>query len=56
MKRVLLALVLGLATAVSLAFLLLPIVALFVHTTPGRLISQLSSDVVKDAFVGGRWP
>jgi molybdate transport system permease protein len=50
-KRVLLALVLGLATAVSLAFLLLPIVALFVHTTPGRLISQLSSDVVKDAFV-----
>ena len=51
MRRVVLALVLGLATAVSLAFLLLPIVALFVHTTPGRLISQLSSDVVKDAFV-----
>jgi len=50
-RRVVLALVLGLATAVSLAFLLLPIVALFVHTTPGRLISQLSSDVVKDAFV-----
>jgi molybdate transport system permease protein len=46
-----LAVLLGLATAVSLAFLLLPIVALFVHTTPGHLISQLSSDVVKDAFV-----
>jgi molybdate transport system permease protein len=46
-----LALLLGLATAVSLAFLLLPIIALFVHTTPGHLISQLSSDVVKDAFV-----
>jgi molybdate transport system permease protein len=50
-RRVGLVLLLGLATAVSLAFLLLPIVALFVHTTPGRLISQLSSDVVKDAFV-----
>jgi molybdate transport system permease protein len=46
-----LAFLLGLATAVSLGFLLLPIIALFVHTTPGHLISQLSSDVVKDAFV-----
>jgi molybdate transport system permease protein len=49
--RVLLALALGLVAAVALAFLLLPIVALFVHTTPGHLISQLSSDVVRDAFV-----
>jgi molybdate transport system permease protein len=50
-RRVLLALLLGLTAAVALAFLLLPILALFVHTTPGRLISQLSSDVVEDAFV-----
>jgi molybdate transport system permease protein len=38
-------------TAVTLVFLLLPIVAIFVHTTPGRLIAQLSNPVVKDAFV-----
>ena len=51
MRRALLSLLLGLTAAVALAFLLLPIVALFVHTTPRHLISQLSGDVVKDAFV-----
>ncbi len=51
MRRVLLAVLVGLAVAVSLAFLLLPILALFVHTSPGRLLSQLSRDEVKDAFV-----
>jgi molybdate transport system permease protein len=50
-RRVLLAVLVGLAVAVSLAFLLLPILALFVHTSPGRLLSQLSRDEVKDAFV-----
>jgi molybdate transport system permease protein len=50
-RRVLIAVTAGLAASVALAFLLLPIVALFVHTTPGRLISQLSNPVVKDAFV-----
>ena len=39
------------ATAVALAFLLLPIVAIFVHTSPARLINQLSNPVVRDAFV-----
>jgi molybdate transport system permease protein len=50
-RRVLLGLLLGAAAALALAFLLLPIVAIFVHTSPGRLLSQLSSPVVKDAFV-----
>src|SRR5215467_3433414 len=36
---------------VTLAFLALPIVGIFVHTTPGNLIHQLSNPVVKDAFV-----
>jgi molybdate transport system permease protein len=51
LRRFLIALMLGITAAVALAFLVLPIVALFVHTTPGRLISQLSSEVVKDAFL-----
>src|SRR5438094_810681 len=37
--------------AVSVAFLVLPIVAIFVHTSPGRLIGELSNPVVRDAFV-----
>ena len=37
--------------AVTLVFLVLPIVAIFVHTSPGRLIDQLSNPVVGDAFV-----
>jgi molybdate transport system permease protein len=50
-KRVLLAIGAGIATFVALAFLVLPIVALFVHTSPGTLIDQFSSPAVKDAFV-----
>src|SRR5579871_3356542 len=37
--------------AVAIAFLVLPIVAIFVHTTPGRLLGQLSNPVVYDAFL-----
>ena len=51
MKRALLAIGAGTATFVALAFLVLPIVALFVHTSPGTLIDQFSSPAVKDAFV-----
>jgi molybdate transport system permease protein len=40
-----------LAGAIALAFLLLPIVALFTHTTPRHLVGQLSNPVAKDAFV-----
>jgi molybdate transport system permease protein len=50
-KRVLLAVAAGVAAAVAIAFLVLPLVALFVHTTPGRLLDQLSDPVVKDAFI-----
>src|SRR6201982_567880 len=44
----------GLFVAVAvltLAFLALPIVGIFVHTSPGNLLHQLSNPVVKDAFV-----
>jgi molybdate transport system permease protein len=36
---------------VTLAFLLLPIVGIFVHTSPGKVLGQLSNPVVKDAFI-----
>jgi molybdate transport system permease protein len=35
----------------TLAFLVLPIVGIFVHTTPGKVIGQLSNPVVYDAFI-----
>ena len=50
MRRVLLALAAGVATFVALAFLVLPVVAIFLHTTPGHLIDQLSNPVATDAF------
>jgi molybdate transport system permease protein len=50
-RRALLGVLLGAAAAATLAFLALPLVALFVHTSPGRLLSQLSDRAVKDAFV-----
>jgi molybdate transport system permease protein len=50
-RRVLLGVLLGLTASVALAFLLLPILAIFVHTSPGHLLDQLSSPVVEDAFV-----
>src|ERR1700758_906920 len=37
--------------AVTFAFLALPIVGIFVHTSPGNLLDQLSNPVVKDALV-----
>ena len=39
------------AAAIALAFLLLPIVAIFARTSPAHLLSQLSNPVVKDALV-----
>jgi molybdate transport system permease protein len=36
---------------VTLAFLALPIVGIFVHTTPGKVVDQLSNPVVKDALI-----
>lgn len=43
-------LVLGLAAALSLAFLIIPIVALFLQFPLGELVSQLGNDVVTDAL------
>jgi molybdate transport system permease protein len=39
-----------LAVIVAFAFLLLPILAIFFHTQPGNLVSQLSNPVVTDAL------
>lgn len=39
------------ATAVALAFLLLPIVAIFARVPPGELVAQFSRPVVTDALV-----
>jgi molybdate transport system permease protein len=39
------------ATAILLAFLLLPVVAVFLRLPPGELLDQLGSDVVRDALV-----
>ena len=36
---------------VALAFLVLPIVAIYARTSPGHLIDQLSNPIVEDAFV-----
>ncbi len=51
MRKALLALFYFLASAVALAFLTLPMLAIFVHVPPGRLIDQLSNPVVTDALV-----
>ena len=51
MRRALSALLYFLAAAVALGFLVLPILAIFVHVSPGRLIDQLSNPVVGDALL-----
>jgi molybdate transport system permease protein len=50
-RRSLLALASLVATALALAFLALPIVAIFVHVSPARLVDQLSNPVVTDALL-----
>jgi molybdate transport system permease protein len=51
MRKALLALLYFLATTVALAFLTLPMLAIFVRVPPGRLIDQLSNPVVTDALI-----
>jgi molybdate transport system permease protein len=51
MRRAVVTFVYVFAAALALAFLLIPIVAIFAHTSPGRLLDQLSNPVVKDALV-----
>jgi molybdate transport system permease protein len=50
-RRGLFTTILWLATAVVLAFLLLPVAAIFLRVPPGELLDQLDSDVVRDALV-----
>jgi len=49
-RRVLAAVAFFAAAAVALGFLVLPIVAIFAHTGPRKLVSQLSNPVVTDAL------
>ena len=51
MRRTLLGVAYVLAASIALAFLVLPIVAIFVRISPAELVDQLSNPVVKDAFV-----
>ncbi len=50
MRRNLLGVAYVLAAVIALAFLLLPIAAIFVRISPAQLVDQLSNPVVKDAF------
>jgi molybdate transport system permease protein len=50
-RRALLATTYFLAAGIALAFLVLPVLAIFVHVPPGRLIAQLSNPVVTDALL-----
>ena len=51
MRRALLAVALFLASAIALAFLTVPILAIFLRVSPGRLVDQFSNPVVTDALV-----
>ncbi len=43
-------LLLGAALALALAFLVLPVVAIFTHTAPGRLVDRLGDPAATDAL------
>jgi molybdate transport system permease protein len=49
--RALFAAGLALAVTVALGFLVLPLAALFLHTSPARLVSRLGDPVVQDALL-----
>jgi molybdate transport system permease protein len=49
--RTLFAAVVAAATAIALAFLLLPVVAIFVRVPPGDLIAALGHEVTRDALI-----
>ena len=50
LRAVLARFVVGIAFGIALAFLLLPLLALVLHTTPGDLVAGLRSPVVLDAI------
>ena len=49
--RALFAALFAAATAIALAFLLLPVAAIFLRVPPGDLLSALGNDVTRDALV-----
>jgi molybdate transport system permease protein len=49
--RIAAALAAGVATAVALAFVLIPVAALFLQTSPSQLIDELGSSVARDALI-----
>jgi molybdate transport system permease protein len=51
MRRAILTIGFFVAALTALGFLLLPIVAIFAHTSPGNLVSQVSNPVVTDALL-----
>ncbi len=51
MRRVAFTAVLAAALVVTLGFLLLPIVAIFLNVSPGRLVDGMRSDAARDALV-----
>ncbi len=51
MRRTVLTCLYGALAALALAFLVFPIVAIFAHTSPTKVVDQLSNPVVTDAFV-----
>src|SRR5215210_7595035 len=51
LNRGLLAVLFFLGIVVAMIFMVLPIVAIFTHVPPGRLIHQMSNPVVTDALI-----
>src|ERR1700687_1409878 len=51
MRRTLLGIVVFAASFVSLAFLALPVIAVFARVSPARLVAQLGNPVVTDALI-----
>ena len=49
--RQIFALTLALATAIAVAFLVLPLLALFLRVSPATLVAQLGSDAARDALL-----
>jgi molybdate transport system permease protein len=51
MRRIAATAVVFAASALALGFLVLPVVAIFAHVSPGRLVAQLGNPVVTDALL-----
>src|SRR5436305_8012970 len=51
MRRALAGLLVFVASAAALAFLALPVVAIFARVPPGKLVAQLGNPIVTDALI-----